>query len=353
VDAPGAVPSSINCHACGALIDLTGQTALTHIECSHCGALSIVPLLFGNFLLLNVLGVGGTGTVYKSIDLPLNRYLALKILRRKLVANPEFIEKFSSEARAAAAVNHPNIAQVYAFGEHEGQYYLAMELLEGGSLDDRIARLGKLAENDVENIGIQIAAGLRAAHRRGLLNRDIKPGNILFNDDGIPKLVDFGLARAQSSAQPQGAEPEATWGTPYYVAPEKLRGQPEDFRSDIYSLGATLFHALAGRPPFEAATAGEVASKHATTPADSLRTYAPGIHDFTAKIITRMIAKNPTQRYASYDDLIHDFQEAQALRKRAESAPTIPAKSNKRMLLVLIAVSVFALLALIAAWWLL
>jgi serine/threonine protein kinase len=332
MDAPGIVPSAINCHSCSAVIDLTGQTAFTHVECPQCNAVSVVPVQFGNFLLLNLLGIGGMGTVYKAIDLSLNRYLALKILRKKLAANPEFTENFSHEARAAASVNHPNLAQVYSFGEQDGQYYLAMELLERGSLDDRMARLGKLAEKDVLDIGVQIASGLRAAAQRGLLHRDIKPGNILFSEQGTPKIVDFGLARAQAAPQGTGqAVSEPIWGTPYYIAPEKLRGQPEDFRSDIYSLGATLFHALAGRPPFEAATADEVVTKHAVQPAYSLKTYVPTVQDYTAHVIGRMLAKNPAERYESYDALLYDLQEAQQVLKTAESAPAIVTETGERI----------------------
>lgn len=352
MDAPGIVPSAINCHSCSAVIDLTGQTAFTHVECPQCNAVSVVPVQFGNFLLLNLLGIGGMGTVYKAIDLSLNRYLALKILRKKLAANPEFTENFSHEAQAAASVNHPNLAQVYSFGEQDGQYYLAMELLERGSLDDRMARLGNLPEKDVLDIGVQIASGLRAAAQRGLLHRDIKPGNILFSEQGTPKIVDFGLARAQAAPQGAGqAVSEPIWGTPYYIAPEKLRGQPEDFRSDIYSLGATLFHALAGRPPFEAATADEVVTKHALQPAYSLKTYVPTVQDYTAHVIGRMLAKNPTERYESYDALLYDLQEAQHVIKTAESAPAIVTETGERISISSILSTLAALIVCGAVIW--
>jgi len=315
MDAPGQVPDTINCHACGALLDLAGHAGFTHVQC-RCGALSVVPLQFGDFLLLSPIGSGGVATVYKAIDLLLNRYLALKILPKKLSADPEVVNNFSREARAAA-VNHPNVAQVYSFGEHGGQYYLAMELLERGSLDDRITKLGRLPEADALSIGIQIASALRTASRRGLLHRDVKPGNVLFNENDVPKIVDFGLARHDKGEG--GEAPERVWGTPYYVAPEKLRDQPEDFRSDIYSLGATLFHALAGRPPFDAATTGEVVTKHATQPAFSLSRYAPGVHDRTARVVGRMLAKDPSERHQSYDELIRELTEAQADLKQKSS----------------------------------
>jgi eukaryotic-like serine/threonine-protein kinase len=306
MDATGQVPDSINCHVCGTLLDLTGHTGFTHVEC-RCGALSVVPMQFGDFLLLSPIGSGAIGTVYKAIDVLLNRYLALKILPRKLSADPEVVNNFSREARAAA-INHPNVARVYTFGEYDNQYYLAMELLERGSLDDRITKLGKLPEADVLSIGIQIASALRAAWRRGLLHRDVKPGNVLFDEDDIPKIVDFGLARHDTDESDQGTK--RVWGTPYYVAPEKLRDRPEDFRSDMYSLGATLFHALAGRPPFDAATSGEIVTKHATQPAYSLSTYAPTAHDRTIRVINRMLAKDPAARHESYDKLIQALTEA-------------------------------------------
>ncbi len=356
MDAPGTVPSSINCHACGAVIDLTGQTPFTHVECPQCNAISVVPMQFGNFLLLNVLGIGGMGTVYKAIDLSLNRYLALKILRRKLAADPEFIQSFSHEARAAASVNHPNAAQVYSFGEQDGQYYLAMELLERGSLDDRMARVGKLTEKEVLEIGVQIASGLRAAAQRGLLHRDVKPGNILFGENNTPKIVDFGLAQASTTTTPKPGQPaqagqstsEPVWGTPYYIAPEKLRGQPEDIRSDLYSLGATLFHALAGRAPFEAETADEVAAKHTVQPAYSLKTFVPTVQDYTAQVIGRMLAKNPAERYENYDVLIHDLHEAERVLKAAQSAPAIVSETGERISIASILSTVAALVVCVA-----
>jgi serine/threonine protein kinase len=279
-----------------------------------------VPLQFGDFLLLSPIGSGAMGTVYKAIDLPLNRYLALKILPSKLSVHPEYVNGFSREARAAA-VNHPNVVQVYSFGERDGQYYLAMELLESGSLDDRITKVGKLPEAEVLSIGVQIASALRAAWRRGLLHRDVKPGNILFNEDNVPKIVDFGLARShESDVESGGADlPGQVWGTPYYIAPEKLRSEPEDLRSDIYSLGATLFHAAAGQPPFDAATTSEVVTKHATQPAYSLKAYAPTIHDRTTRVIGRMLAKDPAERHESYDDLIQELTMAQEIVKRKSS----------------------------------
>jgi serine/threonine protein kinase len=353
MDAPGKVPDSINCHSCGAILDLTGQNGFTHVECKHCGALSVVPLQFGDFLLLNPIGIGGMGTVYKAIDLSLNRYLALKILHKKLSTNPTFINNFSYEARAAASVNHPNVAQVYAFGEIDNQYYLSMELCERGSLDDRITKLGKLPEAEVLSIGRQIASALLVAWQRGLLHRDVKPGNILFNEDGVPKIVDFGLARGhgEDAEGTEGQAPEQMWGTPYYVAPEKLRGHPEDLRSDIYSLGATLFHALAGRPPFDADTAGEMAIKHATKPALSLQTYAPDLHERTMQTIATMLAQDPAERYESYEEVIQDLTEAQEELKVGVSTNAIVAPTGKQPSILMLLGLLATLVVVVAVVW--
>ena len=364
METPGQVPESVNCHTCGGVIPLTGQEGFTHVKCPACGAIAVVPVRFGQYLLLSPMGIGGMGAVYKAMDLPLRRYCAVKILRPKLANDPEFIEHFSREARAAAAVTHNNIAQVYAFGQQDGQYYLAMELLERGSLDDRINTAGTLPEKEVLTIGRQIATGLRAALQRGLLHRDIKPANILFNSDGEPKLVDFGLAHMQETtaadapatleASPTVAAPlpgKQIWGTPYYVAPEKLRSQPEDFRSDIYSLGATLFHALAGRPPFEAETADGVVSKQARQPAHSLKAFRPTLQDATVRLVGRMLAKNPAERPRSYDDLIAEFDAALQAVQQAEAAEELVTPGGQRFTVVsLIGTTVVIVACLVAGW---
>jgi serine/threonine protein kinase len=346
MDAPGKVPDSINCHSCGAILDLTGKTGFTHVECTHCGAPSVVPIQFGDYLLLNVIGIGGKGTVYKAIDVPLNRYLALKTLRKKLSQNPAFIAGFSREARAAASVNHPHVAQVYSFGELDNQYYMAMELCDRGTLDDRITKLGRIPQPEVLGIGQQIASALRAAWQRGLLHGDVKPGNILFNEDGVPKIVDFGLAHGYGKDAEEGQElpsQRQVWGTPYYVAPERLRGKPEDVRSDIYSLGATLFHALAGRPLFDVATGSRAASQPTVEPASALKTYVPTVHDHTTRVIARMLARNPDERYGSYDEVIQDLAEAQDSLKMTPVAQPVVASTGKHFL----ALSLFATLAML------
>ena len=185
--------------------------------------------------------------------------VALKVVRKEFSADAEYLAKFEREARITASVNHPHVVKVYSFGSDHGLFYIAMELVDKGSLDDLMNLQGRVAEIEALTVGIQVAQGLQAAHQKGLIHRDVKPGNILFADAQTAKIVDFGLALLAAHEAEERGE---VWGTPYYVAPEKLDHQPEDFRSDMYSLGGTLFHAIAGRPPFEADTASMVALKH-------------------------------------------------------------------------------------------
>ena len=262
---------------------------------------------YNHFSIVETLGQGGMGTVYKALDRNLNRMVALKLLRKELSADEDYIAKLEDEARITASINHPYVVKVFTYGSDHGQYYIAMELVDKGSLDDLMQLQGRVSELQVLNVGLQVASGLQAAHNAGLIHRDVKPGNILFADAHTAKITDFGLALlAEQEAESRGE----IWGTPYYIAPEKLNNQPEDFRSDIYSLGGTLFHAVAGRPPFEAESASLVALKHLKSKAVSLQAFAPDVSGETAYVINRMLHKDPGQRYASYGELLDHFKYA-------------------------------------------
>lgn len=300
----------IGCSKCGQHLDVTDLEPFSKAQCPSCQTVLVVPMVIGNYQLLAALGSGGMGTVYKAFDTTLQRYVAVKLMKKELAANAQFVEDFTREARAAAALNHPNIAQILSFGKVGNQYYLVMELLEGGSLDHMIETRKRVPELETLEIGIEVASALRAAHQRGVIHRDIKPGNILFNAEGHAKVVDFGLARFAGEEKEGKSEEDGIWGTPYYIAPEKIAGEPEDFRSDIYSLGGSLFHALAGRAPFEADSATEVVLKHLKTPALSLKTFAPDICDDTAQVIGRMLRKTREERHESYDELIEELEAA-------------------------------------------
>lgn len=346
----------ITCPVCTTQLDVTDQKPFDIVACTKCGEKLLVPMQLGNYRLLSTIGGGGMGMVYKAVDMSLGRQVAVKLLRKDLASDPHFVETFTREARAVAALNHPNIATLYSFGSQEGQYYLVMELVPGGSLDDMIDRRKRIPEAEVLDIAIQVVSGLRQAHQRGLIHRDIKPGNILFTADGKPKIVDFGLAEFHTdSTKPQQPTEGGIWGTPYYIAPEKVAGEKEDFRSDMYSLGGTLFHALAGRAPFEANTATDVVMKHMTTPALSLMTFAPDITEETAQVVGRMLAKNRAQRYNSYDALLADLETAKRdlTKERVKASQVMQAKvqrSTKRTVLIVAGVIVGILVCLIGLW---
>jgi len=308
------------CQTCNIGLDVTNNEPLSIVSCPECGKEMLVSETIDHFRLLTVAGRGGMGVVYKAMDLSLDRVVALKVLRKDRLGN-EAIAQLENEASITASINHPHVVKVFTTGTDHGRFYLSMELVNQGTLDDLIRIQGRVAEAQVLDIAIQVADGLRAAYHAGLIHRDVKPGNILFADSHTAKIVDFGLAMAeQAAAEAVGSE---IWGTPYYVAPEKLDEHPEDFRSDIYSLGATLFHALAGRPPFEAHDASMVALKHLKSQAVSLQAFAPWVSGSTAYVINRTLLKDPDQRYQSYDELIEhlEYAKSQLLADGKKSKP--------------------------------
>lgn len=272
------------------------------------GPVSGEKVFFGNYELEKELGQGGMGTVYLARDTGLNRKVALKILKADLSEDPMFAQKFLDEVEVTASLAHPNIIRVYTLGEQDERLYLVMEHLDQPSLEQKMDQMGKLPEQDVLEIGIGIASALQFAHEEtGMIHRDIKPGNILFGRGNIPKLADFGLAAGARSALGQQDE---IWGTPYYVSPERLNREEEDTRSDIYSLGATLYHALAGRAPFEAETAEEVAKRHLYDRPPPLRSLRPDANEQTVYTIDKCLLKKSSKRWEHYGDLISQFQDA-------------------------------------------
>ncbi len=310
------------CPWCEDFVDVSDSEPLAKISCPHCAGEMQVRGAIGQFELLSVAGRGGMGVVYKALDAGLHRQVALKLLRKDHSDNATLISQLETEAAITASINHPHVVKVFSTGVDNGRFYIAMELVDKGSLDDLIRIQGRVPEAQVLQVGSQIAQGLRAAYHHGLIHRDVKPGNILFASATTAKIVDFGLAIFASEEEKVRGE---IWGTPYYVAPEKLDQKPEDFRSDIYSLGATLFHALAGRPPFEAESASMVALKHLKNQPVSLQAYAPHVSGRMSYIINRTLLKDPDKRYQSYDELIEHFQYAQEellANSGAKSQPT-------------------------------
>lgn len=260
----------------------------------------MLPVMMRNFELRTIIASGGMGTVYTAHDVKLEREVALKMVKKEMAADPEIMQAFYREARAGASLNHTNIIHIYSFDEFDGQPYLVMELADQGSLDHRIVTETVVPELDVLDVGIKIASALAAALKHNLLHRDIKPGNILYNHEGEPKLIDFGLVRA---AETGNTYEEHVYGTVYYVAPEKVERKGEDFHSDMYSLGATLYHALTGHAPFEAPTPEEIVLAQVHTPLTPPNQVVPSITDLTSDALTRAMAKQPSDRFANYEEL--------------------------------------------------
>jgi serine/threonine protein kinase len=297
------------CADCGAMLDVTSEEPFALMHCPTCGGAMRVRTRFDQFELQVALGAGGMGAVYRALDTNLHRLVALKLLQKEHSENPEFVAQFQKEAAITASINHPHVVKVYSTGRDHGRLYIAMELVDRGSLDDRMSAEGRLPELQALNVGIQIAQGLNAALERGLIHRDIKPGNILFTGASNAKIVDFGLAVLMEHAETASDE---VWGTPYYVAPEPLDGRPEDFRSDMYALGATLFHALTGKPPHEANTNSMRELLEIKRQPVLAQTAAPDISSATAHLLNKMLSFSPEDRFQSYPELIQNIEYARA-----------------------------------------
>ena len=291
----------VACGRCKAKTFISGDLApFATEECKKCGHPVMLPVMLHNFELRTIIASGGMGTVYTALDIQLQREVALKMMKREMAADPQVMQGFYREAQAGASLNHTNIIHIYSFDEFNGQPYLVMELANDGSLDRRIEHESRVPERDVLDVGTKMASALGAALRRNLLHRDIKPGNILYNADGEPKLIDFGLVRA---AEVDDTYEEHVWGTVYYVAPEKIQRKGEDFHSDMYSLGGTLYHALTGRAPFEAATVNDILAAHVHSPLTPPNQVVPGITQLTSDAIVKAMAKQPDDRFASYEEM--------------------------------------------------
>lgn len=300
----------VTCGWCDTKVFISGDLPpLATTPCTKCGKPLMMPMPLRQFELRSVIASGGNGTVYRAFDTVLERMVAVKLVKKELLSDPLAMESFYREARACARLNHTNIIHIYTFDEFEGQAYLVMELADHGSLDGRIEKQTRVDELHVLDIGFKIAGALDLALKHGLLHRDIKPGNILFDSDNEPKLVDFGLARSVEAEAESGS---VTEGTPYYVAPEKIKRERETFLSDMYSLGCTLYHALTGHVPFEAPTVEELVSAHVHTLLTPPNLVLPEITQPTSDALVKVMAKNPADRFLSYDEFIMALHAARA-----------------------------------------
>jgi serine/threonine protein kinase len=287
-----------------------------------------------------LLGAGGMGEVYLATDLALDRPVALKVVAHG-TATAARRERLIREARAQARIQHPNVCHIYYIGESDGLLFFAMELVTGKTFSERIAAGPVPPEEAVELIRMA-SLGLREATRCGFTHRDVKPSNLMIDQHGAVKVMDFGLVAGSTSSaddEPRGNTVEQTSmaGTPLYMAPEQARGEPIDFRADIYALGATLYHLVAGKPPFAGETLAELLRHHSSTELPRLvrsdvaaRTLAP-----VGELCARMMAKDPAARPGSYDDLLRELELLSPVRSRPAGATVrLTAASIDGMLLL-------------------
>ncbi len=310
---PPPAPFLSICPVCQKAIDVTAMEPFSKVACPHCGQLVRVRRNFDHFRIIKQIGEGGMSRVFEAEDETLGRRVALKILNRQFSRDAARVEQFRREALVTARLSHPNVIKLYSTGEDHGYFYIAMELVGGGSLEQRIKNLGRLAEEDVLRIGLEVAEGLRAAQKDGLLHRDVKPANILFTDTGTAKVVDFGLAIFADSADHDDGE---IWATPYYVSPEKVMENREDTRSDIFSLGASLYHALTGKPPHKANTSSLTDLRRIKAQKVTLEDTGLHFSPRTTAAVNRMLAISPEARHADYDAVVEDLRVAQRLAGR-------------------------------------
>jgi serine/threonine-protein kinase len=261
------------------------------------------------YQIMGKLGAGAMAIVYKGKQLSLNRTVAIKVLPKRFTENPEYVDRFYKEGRAAGKLNHNNIVQAYDVGEAGGYHYFVMEYVEGKTLYDDLAAGKVFGEEEALDIIIQVAHALAHAHACGLIHRDVKPKNIMINTAGVVKLADMGLARETTDIEAAQTEAGKAYGTPYYIAPEQIRGEIEiDGRADIYSLGATFYHLVTGRVPFMAEDPTDVMRKHLReelVPPDHINT---SLSAGVSEIIEVMMAKRKEDRYKSVEELLTDLE---------------------------------------------
>lgn len=266
-----------------------------------------IGMVIGNrYEILGKIGTGGMSDVYKAKDGKLNRFVAVKVLKQEFSENANFVSKFRTEAQATAGMMHPNIVNVYDVGDENGIYYIVMELVEGITLKKYIEKKARLSIKETISIAIQVSMGIEAAHNNHIIHRDIKPQNIMISKEGKVKVTDFGIAKAVSS----NTITSNVMGSVHYTSPEQARGGFSDEKSDIYSLGITMFEMLTGRVPFNGETTVAIAIKHIQEPMPSPREYVAEIPISVEQIVFKCTQKSPDRRYQNMAELIDDLKKS-------------------------------------------
>ena len=280
------------------------QIAALQAEAAAARPVAQIP----GYQIIRKLGQGAMAKVYLARQLSLDRLVAVKVLPRDYSNNPNFIARFQKEGRAAASLSHSNIVGAVEIGEANGLHFFVMEYIDGDTVYDRIAARKRIPPREALQIIRQVASALEHAHARGFIHRDVKPRNIMMTLSGVAKLADLGLARMTNDRALAEAEAGRAYGTPFYISPEQIQGRVDiGPAADIYGLGATFYHMVTGRVPFEAKTQSEVMKKHLAQPLVPPDHLVREIPPEIAQIIEKMLAKDPLARYHSAADLIHDI----------------------------------------------
>jgi eukaryotic-like serine/threonine-protein kinase len=265
------------------------------------------------YQIISKLGAGAMAAVFKARQISLDRIVAIKVLPKRMSENKEFVDRFYKEGKAAARLNHPNIVGAVDVGEANGFHYFVMEYVEGQTVYDKLEKGERYTEKEALKLIIQTCEALAHAHKAGFIHRDVKPKNIMITKDGNAKLADMGLARETADVEAAQAEAGKAYGTPYYIAPEQIRGELDvDARADLYSLGATFYHMVTGRVPFDAPTPSAVMHKHLKeeiVPPDHLN---PALSAGVGEIIEVAMKKKPKDRYQSAEEMLEDLKRVAA-----------------------------------------
>lgn len=291
-------------------------------------------LLNNRYELIAQQGSGGMSVIYKAIDRSLGRTVAVKILRPSLTQDPAFLDKFQQEARSVAMMSHPNVVTVHDVGSDGPTHYIVMEMVEGQDLKKLIKTHGALSYPKALDYAIQICDGLGFAHRSRLVHADVKPQNILINKDDVIKVTDFGIAQAYTDTMPQ-TRAEVVWGSPHYFAPEQARGEKPTPASDVYSIGVVMFEMFTGRLPFVGTSQRELAMAHIQAEVPKAKDVNPAVPEEISKIIQKVMAKRPNDRYREADQLGHILKGLQERTKSSSdrtiqtppAPPTVPKQS--------------------------
>ncbi len=282
----------------------------------------------GDYVILERIAKGGMGSVYRAIQESTQRTVALKILAPELLAQDNTVERFLREAETASQLNHRHVVAAYDYGQVDGLYFFSMEYVDGVPLSTFLHKKKRISESDAVRLALDVAAGLQHAAEKGMVHRDVKPGNLMVTRDGIVKLCDFGLAKPRQWDGPALTAPGMRVGTPTYMAPEQIKGEEVDHRTDIYSLGATLYRAVTGKKPFSRKTPFQVMTAHVHDPLPPPSKFKPDITPELEAVICKMMEKDPKDRYQTFQELRAALKHAQKCIQARKAKAAAPAEEK-------------------------